>query len=78
VDTSNFKLFPNPKNGKITIQASTRIESIEVIDFNGNNLISVNNSLSKHHFDLTSLDSGIYLIEVKIDCKVLTKKLIIY
>lgn len=76
--TFNFKLFPNPTNGQLIVQASSEIESIRVIDSTGKNLISVNNTLNEHHIDLSHLDSGIYLIEVRIVGEIVTEKLIVY
>ena len=56
--------FPNPSNGIFNLKAATQISNIEVYDLNGRVLqtILVNDFTQK--IDLSSQDTGIYLVKV--------------
>ncbi|KAF2518856.1 T9SS type A sorting domain-containing protein [Flavobacterium salilacus subsp. salilacus] len=64
---SVFKVYPNPANDVVTIQAGNGIqpESITVYDMSGKLLIENKISDSDNTFTVSGLPSGLYLLQVK-------------
>jgi len=74
-DTSKVVLYPNPAKNYISIFGISSDAKIEVYSILGKKVFEQNlNGETTLHFDLTS---GIYLAKIKVDSKVVTKKLII-
>lgn len=82
--SNELKLFPNPTNGKITIQVPSNfnIENIiisdamgrKVVSYSSNKLTVTNNTVS---LMLSDLPNGMYLINVKGNNKTLSSRLLI-
>jgi hypothetical protein len=85
IESSLFKLYPNPSDGRLTLEissAQTQNLLIVVSDLMGK--IAYTNDLnlsamggSKNELDLSFLTSGIYLIQVSSGKEVFNRKLII-
>jgi ELWxxDGT repeat protein len=61
IDLKNeIRLFPNPTNGKLSIQTEIEIESIQLVDVSGRVLLSQKDS----QIDLSGYSRGIYLVKV--------------
>lgn len=56
----NFKIYPNPTNGIITIETTNAIEKIELYTLLGRKLSESNNT----QIDLSNLANGIYLLTI--------------
>lgn len=72
------KVYPNPANDyfEITNDSQNPI-SVNIYDLLGNKVITAESSrLKKQSFSLASLNSGVYLVELKSDNQKLVKKLI--
>jgi choice-of-anchor B domain-containing protein len=64
-EKSNFKLSPNPSNDIITIESESDITSIEIFDFVGKKVKTVENlSLKFNNVDISDLNSGVYIVKV--------------
>jgi len=60
----NIKLYPNPTNGSINIySADEKIISVEIFDLQTNLIRSINLS-SETTFDISHLNSGIYVVKL--------------
>ncbi len=76
-------LFPNPTNdGKINIQIQKNkdyqiIEYIKVFDVEGKLVKSYDLSPTKFQIDLSDLDNGTYIIEIKTNKKKVSKKIVL-
>jgi len=73
-------MFPNPTTGKLQINHSTRILSLNVYDISGK-LIEVLNDINQEQYtmDLTSYQKGAYFVTVHdVEGKKLTQKVIIH
>jgi hypothetical protein len=65
-------LYPNPSNGIVRINADLNIESISVMDLQGQMLLS-----TKENFvDATNLSAGIYLVLIQTEAGLVKKTLI--
>jgi predicted GH43/DUF377 family glycosyl hydrolase len=71
------RIFPNPTSKFLSIEASTSNHySIEITSLNGQRLYSKVMNGSRHQFDLSSLQNGIYVMTVRSGDFVITRKII--
>ena len=63
---NNFSLYPNPASDVINLKSnSLNIQNIQITDLNGRSIISANyDATSNAHLDVSSLKSGMYLLNV--------------
>lgn len=71
------RIFPNPTEGKVNVElAGTVIESINVLDINGRVVHSTSsNRTSSLELDLSTLRTGIYILEIRSEDGTAFKKL---
>ncbi len=62
----NFNYYPNPVDEVFTIQSKTAIESISVYNLMGQVVLKPS-AISHGEIDLSTLNSGIYLVKVTFD-----------
>ncbi|PWH82175.1 T9SS C-terminal target domain-containing protein [Algibacter marinivivus] len=75
--TSKINIYPNPANDYIQIESKdVQISSFEMYSLVGQKVIFSNN-LVNSRLDISSLNSGIYLLKVNTDNGSLTKKIIV-
>jgi Subtilase family/Secretion system C-terminal sorting domain len=74
ISTNNFDfgIYPNPTNGKVQIESSEEILTIQLLDLNGKLLLQT----SDKHLDLTNFTNGIYLIEIQTISRLFKSKII--
>jgi hypothetical protein len=76
----DFVVYPNPSNDFITVVIPGQAESKEIMmsDMTGKSVIQKNLDATKdeHIIDITALNQGMYLIQMKSDNKVKVKKVI--
>ena len=74
---SDFKIFPNPANDLLTLQAKEkRLYSIEITSLNGQLILSREIEGTSHQIDLSSFPKGIYFITIRSKDFVTTEKII--
>lgn len=69
-----LSVYPNPATTNLTLDLSQNIEEVKVLDVLGNNIgvfTPYNNSV-----DISTLPSGVYVVQVQVNGKVLSKKVI--
>jgi Secretion system C-terminal sorting domain len=76
---NEFSLYPNPTNGKISIQnLSNQPLTISIFNLNGSRLFDMPyKSQTKLDLDLSHLPKGVYLIKIRSKFEVRCKRLII-
>ena len=74
---SEFSVVPNPvQNGFLKIQSQVSgLKSINVFDLNGRAVLST--QLEFEVLDVSSLDRGLYLLNIKVNESAITKKIFV-
>ena len=77
VHNPKIQVYPNPTSGKINIRNSenVKIESISIIDLNGQNLLEFENDINE--LDLSGFSKGIYLLKLTYQKGEVYRKIII-
>lgn len=74
---SDLRLFPNPTNAYLTIEAGNSDPlSIEITSLNGQQMLFVEMKGTLHQIDLSSIQKGVYLITIRSENFVTSKKII--
>jgi len=69
LDSYEFKLYPNPVDDRLTLDASENITSLSVFNTLGQQVKYFTPLTTKADLDISDLDSGIYFIKVQIKDK---------
>jgi hypothetical protein len=75
--TPQFNLFPNPNEGKFTIQSKEEMEWITIYSLAGKEIINLKVQDTKKQVDLNDLDAGVYLVSVHFNDQIVTKRLVV-
>jgi beta-glucanase (GH16 family) len=75
VGAKNFRVYPNPASDYIKIASTEVIDRLEVYSVLGNLVISKSNSLDR--IDVSTINPGIYLLNIYSGSKKITKKVVI-
>jgi len=79
ISKNEFRIFPNPTEGSISINVSQAdgTQKVKIIDVSGRLILTSNLEKRETAFDLSHLNKGIYFIEVSDITSRQTKKLVI-
>lgn len=74
-----FKMYPNPVNGQVTIQLPSQVNKagISVFDYLGKLLIKKTIYAPNNTLDVSNLSAGVYFVRIQTDAQVGTKKLVV-
>ena len=70
-------LFPNPANSQVTIQCTSEIQSIQLMDIDGRVLIGKVVGAKNFVLPVNNLAKGVYLVNVLAERNVVVKKLVV-
>lgn len=73
-ELSELSIYPNPASDKVNIVSNNPIDSIEVYDILGKQVMLLKSS---NEIDVSNLNSGIYLFKIWIGQQVQTKKIVV-
>lgn len=76
IDQNSINVYPNPANSKVTIEATEAFETVEIINMYGQLLYSGTVNSNLFSIDVSNYTNGLYLIRLKSDHGVATKKFI--
>ncbi len=63
---SNSKIYPNPTQRSVTVENSTGINSLKIVDLSGKEVLSNKDvNSNKYSIDLSALKSGTYILQVE-------------
>lgn len=72
----NFDYFPNPTRDNITVSANTNINSVQLYDVQGRNLITKITDATEVVLDVSNYSNGIYFLKVSSEIGEMTKKIV--
>lgn len=71
------EIYPNPANNQITISSSVKISEITIFDQLGNLLLFIDGLQSqKELLDISMLNSGVYILKLKIGKGIVNKRIV--
>lgn len=70
-------IYPNPTNGQVTVQTTSGVSRIEIIDITGKVLVSRENCRTTEEFDLSSYAAGTYHVSIRLDAGDIINELIL-
>lgn len=73
---SSVVVYPNPASNNVTVEVPESSQ-ISLIDMNGRQISTKSNSGQKESFDVSSLESGIYFIQILHEGNTATKRLLV-
>lgn len=76
VDFSDFKMYPNPSNGNLSIENDNKAYSVEIYTILGQKVFEVKNT-DRSNITVTNLEKGVYLVKIMDETKSTIKKLIV-
>ena len=78
--SSNITIFPNPTNGKITVNSEYSIRTIKLYNTIGNELYLVNNNenkITETILDLSKFAKGVYFMKININNQIINQRIIL-
>ena len=75
--TGNFEMYPNPANATIQLSlydANDTIKKVNVYDLLGKQIMSFTSDVSIQTLDVSSLTSGIYVVEITTESNLIAVK----
>lgn len=76
INATKFSYYPNPTTGILNLTASSKIESIEVINVAGQKVMNFAPKSDKSEINLSNLPKGLYFVKATVNGKVITNKVI--
>ena len=71
-----FKLYPNPAISNLTIEASSTIETIEMLDLSGKLIQSETANTNTYIFNVETLSRGMYMVRFTTNGEVVTRQFV--
>lgn len=73
---NSFSIFPNPATSFILIQSQNFFSEVSIINILGEKVFSKTCALKSEVIDVTALQNGIYLVQLKINDQMSTRKIV--
>ena len=75
-ETVNVKMYPNPANNVLNIDAKSNIENVSIYNLLGQEVISESVNKQSTSLNISSLQTGVYVVKTSIDGKIASSRLI--
>ena len=72
----NFTIVPNPATNQVTISSATPFQSVEIINFLGQTVVSQSSVGNTTSINVSNLNNGIYFVRVGFENGSCVKKLV--
>lgn len=76
VKNTSFTAYPNPFKDVLTIQYEKPVEKVEIYDLTGKTLLKSRPNSSDFQLNTSQLPSGVYVVKIESNSKVISKKII--
>ncbi len=78
VDELSISTYPNPTNGQVSVNASQKMDEIQLINLIGQSIKTVNvKSLTSYNLNLQNIENGIYMLRIKMGALVQNKMIVV-
>ncbi|MCU0350138.1 MAG: T9SS type A sorting domain-containing protein, partial [Flavobacterium sp.] len=75
-DANSFKVYPNPAKNLLNIDSASNVQSVSVYNVIGQEVLNRTINSTNANLDISSLNTGVYVIRALIDGNVVTSKFI--
>jgi hypothetical protein len=65
VDQVNFKIYPNPSNGLISIASDFDFDKVRIFNIQGKELLTLQGGSNGLNIDLSEFENGSYIIQLE-------------
>ena len=72
-----INIYPNPNNGEFAISLNTVKATVKIYDVNGKLIINEIQNSTRKNYDLSNLQSGIYIVKIISNNEITTKRITI-
>lgn len=76
IGSNNISIFPNPTSEILNICTSSKIEIITIMDMNGRTIQNIKNVDNLYLFNINQLPKGCYILSIKTEDSLFTKRVI--
>jgi endonuclease I/chitodextrinase len=76
IEFGNFKMYPNPTDGNSLFFSLDKDATIEIYNILGKSILKHKLTNTDKKIDITKLNSGVYVVKIKVNDNAITKKLI--
>jgi len=77
LSAQNISIYPNPTSSMLNFDfANNTIQKINIADLTGKMIIEISDIKQKEMIDLSNFETGIYIISIQIDNKIVTTKIV--
>ncbi|MFZ4413397.1 MAG: T9SS type A sorting domain-containing protein [Bacteroidales bacterium] len=77
-DELSVTTYPNPTNGKVSVNASQKMDEIQLINLIGQTIKTVDvKSLTSYNLNLQNIENGIYMLRIKMGTLVQNKMIVV-
>lgn len=74
--SDNISIYPNPTRGVLNIRSKENIKQVIISNITGETILTNSNENQTHSINLSHIKNGIYIITIKTDSGIVTRKLI--
>lgn len=76
IDTPKFVTYPNPLRDVLYIKGSSKVDNVSIYDLMGRNVLKAMPNKSDFNLDVSNLNKGIYMVDLKSAGKTTTIKVV--
>lgn len=76
IDTPKFVTYPNPLREVLYIKGSSKVDNVSIYDLMGRNVLKASPNKSDFNLDVSNLNKGVYMVDLKSAGKTTTIKVV--
>lgn len=76
IDTTNFVVYPNPLRDVLYVKGTLSVDRVSIFDLMGRNVLKASPNKSDFNLDVSNLNKGIYMVDLKSAGKTTTIKVV--
>ncbi|MEO1417751.1 MAG: lamin tail domain-containing protein [Bacteroidota bacterium] len=74
---TDIRLYPNPANERLFVRSESMVDQLTIYNMMGQEVLSASNLREGDQLDIRTLAEDVYLIQIQVEGKILTEKLMI-